>query len=282
MRPTGGPHVFPRRGTRGLESLADLVVQLLAVGHDHKGATAQHPAQHLLRKKHHRQTLARTLRVPEHAQTFGIHLATIELGGPQLHQPGNRLVHPQKLVVLGRLLDQPALALFKNREVLHIVQQPRRLQQATQGPLQRHLAVLVFGANDLGFVIHPFPVKKVFPGAGQRAHPRVRAVGQKDERIGVKQLRHRLALVVPQVGVIRAFERHARFLQLNEHQRQAVHKRHQVAAAAVHIARHPHLRGQQEVVIAGRGPVDHPQRLDAVRAGVVQHLDLDAVFQQTV
>ena len=33
---------------------------------------------------------------------------------------------------------------------------------------------------------------------------------------------------------------------------------------------------------SGRGPVDHPQRLDAVRAGVVQHLDLDAVSTHQV
>ena len=34
--------------------------------------------------------------------------------------------------------------------------------------------------------------------------------------------------------------------------------------------------------MAGRGPVDYAQRLDGVRARVVHHLDLDAVFQQTV
>jgi hypothetical protein len=66
----GGAHVLARGGAGGLEGLADLVVQLLAVGHDHEGATAQHLAQHLLREEHHRQALARTLRVPENAQAL--------------------------------------------------------------------------------------------------------------------------------------------------------------------------------------------------------------------
>jgi hypothetical protein len=155
----GGAHILARGGAGGLEGLADLVVQFLAVGHDHEGATAQHPAQHLLREEHHRQALARALRVPEHPQALAFQLLRLA----QLHQPRDGFVDAQELVVLGRLLDQAALALLEDGEVLDVVQQPRRLQQATQRALQAHLAGLVL-------VGHALPVEEVLPATGERAH----------------------------------------------------------------------------------------------------------------
>ena len=268
---TGGAHVLAGRRAGGLEGLGDLVVQLLAVGDDHEGGTAQHLAQHLLREEHHRQALARALRVPEHAQA----LALLLLGLAQLHQPRDGLVHAQELVVLGGLLDQPALALLEHREVLDVIQQPRRFQQPAQCALQRDLA-------SLGLVIHALPVEEVLPGAGQRAHAGVRAVAEQDERIGVEQLRHRLAAVIAQVVVEGALQRHRWLLQLDEHQRQAVDEAQQIAAAPVHVAGHPHLRGQEELVVGRRGPVDDAQGLGAVPAVLVGHLHLHAVLQQPV
>ncbi len=271
----GGAHVLARGGAGRLEGLADLVVQLLAVRHDHEGATAQHPAQHLLREEHHRQALARALRVPEHAQALAFQLLAGFVNSAQFHQPRDGLVHAQELVVLGRLLDQAALALLEDGEVLDVVQQPRRLQQAAQRALQAHAAGLVL-------VGHALPVEEVLPAAGERAHLGVRAVAQQDERIGVEELRHALAAVVAQVVVEGALQRHGWFLQLDEHQRQAVDEGQQVAAAAVHVAGHPHLRGQEELVVRGRGPVDHAQGLGAVPAVLVGHLHLHTVFQQPV
>ena len=276
---TGGAHVLAGRRAGRLESLGDLIVQLLAVGDDDEGGTAQHLAQHLLGEEHHRQALARALRMPEHAQPFSpLSPRGRGAGGegsPQLHQPRDGLVHAQELVVLGGLLDQPALALLEHREVLDVIQQPHRLQQPAQCALQRDLA-------GLGLVIHALPVEEVLPGAGQRAHAGVRAVAEQDERIGVEQLRHRLAAVIAQVVIEGTFQRHRWLLQLDEHQRQAVDEAQQIAAAAVHVASHPHLRGQEELIVGRRGPVDHPQGLDAVPAVGVGHLDLHAVLQQPV
>ena len=48
--------------------LVDLVVQILAVGHQQEGEVARHLAAHLLGEERHRVGLAAALRVPEHAQ----------------------------------------------------------------------------------------------------------------------------------------------------------------------------------------------------------------------
>jgi hypothetical protein len=98
----------------------------------------------------------------------------------------------------------------------------------------------------------------------------------------VEELRHALAAVVAQVVIERALQRHRRLFQLDEHQRQAVDEAQQVAAAAVHVAGHPHLRGQEELVVGRRGPVDHAQGLGAVPAVLVEHLHFHAIFQQPV
>ena len=127
-----------------------------------------------------------------------------------------------------------------------------------------------------------FHSKKCSQRAGERAHLGVRAVGQQDEGVGVEELRDALAAVVAQVVVEGALQRHGAALQLDEHQRQAVDEADQVAAAAVHVAGHPDLRGEEEVVVGRRGPVDHAQGLDAVPAVLVGHLHLHAVLQQPV
>ena len=49
------------------EGLRDLAIQLDPVGHDDKRPVALHVPEDLLCKEDHRQTLARPLRVPEHA-----------------------------------------------------------------------------------------------------------------------------------------------------------------------------------------------------------------------
>ena len=58
----GGDH--PRVG----ELLVQLLVEFLAVGHQHESPAAGLLAQHLLSEPQHRQRLARPLSVPEHPQ----------------------------------------------------------------------------------------------------------------------------------------------------------------------------------------------------------------------
>src|SRR5690554_5330248 len=48
------------------------------------------------------------------------------------------------------------------------------------------------------------------------------------------------------------------------------------------LAAHPELRGQQEVVLLGLAPVDHPHRLDSGAAVLLGYLDLHAILEQPV
>src|SRR4051794_15807722 len=50
------------------ERLVDLVVEIVAVGHNHKGPVARNLSQHFLCKEDHRETLTAALRMPENAQ----------------------------------------------------------------------------------------------------------------------------------------------------------------------------------------------------------------------
>jgi len=99
-----------------LEGLGDLVVQLHAVGHHYEGPVALHPAQHLLGEEHHREALAAALGLPEHAGAAVSPLACLQ------HR-GDGVVDAEELVVLTENLDQPALVLREQREVLHQVEQ---------------------------------------------------------------------------------------------------------------------------------------------------------------
>ena len=50
------------------ECLVDLLVELIAIGHDHEGPVARDLAQHLLREEDHRVALAAALCMPENAE----------------------------------------------------------------------------------------------------------------------------------------------------------------------------------------------------------------------
>jgi hypothetical protein len=97
-------------GAGGLEGLADLVVQLLAVGHDHEG-----PLPSTLRSTFCvKNTIDRLLPEPCVCQNTPSRLPLPLARLAQLHQPRDGLVHAEELVVLGRLLDQAALALLED------------------------------------------------------------------------------------------------------------------------------------------------------------------------
>ena len=253
----------PGRG----EVLVDLPVQFLPVGDDHKGPVARHLAQHLLGEEHHRDALAAALGVPEHAQ--------LALPLPDVGQGLQRVVDAQVLVVLGRQLDQPAGDFLKQAEVLHQVQQPRRVADAAQHGLQRHPARLVLAA-------HLLPLGEVLPAGGDAAHPALAAVGEDDQGVGPEKLRDGV-LVVAQVAGEGGLQAAVGGLEFDEQQRQAVDKAHQVGAPGVHLARDPELRAEQKVVVGRVVPIHHPHHFHrlAVAFGI-GHGDAHAVLEQVV
>lgn len=96
--------------------------------------------------------------------------------------------------------------------------------------------------------------------AGQHARARVAAIARQDEGCGVEQLRNAPAAVVAQAVIAGALQGRAGLSRLDEHQRQAHDEARQIAAVAVHVARHPHLRGMKEIV-------SRPVRTSRSRAG---------------
>ena len=106
-------------GPRVAEVLVDLVVEVVPVGDDEERPVAGHLPQHLLREEDHRKALAAPLRVPEDAQPA--------LVGLDLLQSGDGVVHAEELVVLGDDLDQSALGVVEDGEVLHQVEEPALL-----------------------------------------------------------------------------------------------------------------------------------------------------------
>ena len=116
----------------------DLSVQIVAVGDDHEREVARLFAEDLAGVEDHREALARTLRVPEHAE-LALQFLSLEerLIGP---------VHADELVVLG---DDLLVFLVVEDEVLDVVQQPAPGEQALDHALQARafLANLLHGQS---------------------------------------------------------------------------------------------------------------------------------------
>ena len=91
----------------------NLPVQIVTVGHDYEGEVARLFAEDFAGVEDHREALARTLRVPEHAELALQFLAPEELviGA----------VHADELVVLR---DDLLVVLVVEDEVLDVIQQP--------------------------------------------------------------------------------------------------------------------------------------------------------------
>ena len=80
---------------RPLELFVDLLVQVLAVSHDHERPVPGHFPKHLLGEEEHRHRLPRALRVPEHAELS----ALLRRRAPQFLHPGDGVVNAEVLVV---------------------------------------------------------------------------------------------------------------------------------------------------------------------------------------
>ena len=116
-----GPRLLDRLA-RQLGRVRQLLLEVLAVGDDHDLEAAQGGHRpHLPHEEHHRQALARPLRVPDDAAAPVV-LAVL-LAGLARQQPLDGLPHRPVLLVAGDDLDGPALGLHEQREVAHEVEQ---------------------------------------------------------------------------------------------------------------------------------------------------------------
>ena len=99
------------------EVAIDLVVKIFTVGHHQKGKVAAKLTYNLPCKEHHRETLTRTLRVPEHAHLAFVFL--LHLWTHHIFEPLNGIVHTKKLMVL----CTDFITFVVHDEVLHIVKE---------------------------------------------------------------------------------------------------------------------------------------------------------------
>ncbi|EAQ32572.1 hypothetical protein OS145_08878 [Idiomarina baltica OS145] len=188
----------------GSKGLVDLLVQLVAVGDDHKRPVAGDGAVDLLSEEHHGEGLARTLGMPEDPKPTRLTGRAI-LDALQL---GDGLIHPEVLVVLGDFLDGATLGLLEHREVLHDIQKPCPLSDPSDGSFQRHHAFLTL-------VVDPLPLEEMLPGGEGAAHQGLGAVGEHHHGVIGEQLRDHRA-VISQVAVIGSLEGLVAGLQLHE------------------------------------------------------------------
>src|SRR5438874_13217243 len=96
------------------ERLVDLVIEIVAVGHNHKGPVSRYLAQYLLREEDHRETLTAALRMPENAQP-----SLVLANGVHSFK---RTIHAKILVVLRNNLPDIAARVAEQRKILHDVQ----------------------------------------------------------------------------------------------------------------------------------------------------------------
>lgn len=181
----------------------DLRIEIAAVGHDDEREIARLFAKDLAGVEDHRKALAAALRVPEHTQLAREVIAVAKRVVA--------FVNAQKLVVLS---DDLLVFLVVDAEVLDVVQQFGRVEQAIDQAFQAGLVILNFLAVDLfGFVVGAKPMKEVFPSRRRAADFGFDGIGQHDERTGVKELRD-VFFVVGQVVVKGRFKFDVGVLQL--------------------------------------------------------------------
>ena len=257
----------------GVQEIAvNLPIQVVTVGHHHKGEVACDLAENLAHIKHHRKALARALRVPKHPQLAALASGLVVA----LFKLRQCMVHTHKLVVLRNDLVRLAV---EQHKVFHIVQQTAALKQTLHQPLQAGARVGNALAVDLLLlVVHPQPAKEVLPLPGQAAQTGFHRVGQHTKRIGDEKLRN-IVFVVGQVVAIGRLELDVGILQLHKHQRNAVDIQQHIRPPVVckrsrTCAFDPQLRHRQKRIGGGTlwPKVDEPQALVLFLAlGIVKH-----------
>ena len=179
---------LPQEVAALLELRKELVVEVVAVGDDHD-CRAVHRLVQEMRVKHHRERLARSLRMPEHACLLRPLRDSV---------PGrfNCLPDSVVLVVAGEDLVRLRAGLDEAHEVLQDVEEPRRLEDASEEYTEVGESVLL-APPVRGLPLH----EAVFP-AGDRADAGMHLVGDDAELVEHKRLGHVLHVVAElEVGI---------------------------------------------------------------------------------
>ena len=169
----------PAQQAAVLKGVADLTVQLLAVGQDHnRGRTDAFPPD-FPRKERHRIAFAAPLRMPEHAQ-----FAVSEF--PRLIR-FHRLVDAQILVVPRQYFDRAPVGVVVQDEVLEQVKEILFPADAQQNRFQRDAPLLLLPET--------LPVVEKLVLAPQRPDFGFRAVGEHHKGVVIEQARNGVLII---------------------------------------------------------------------------------------
>ncbi len=281
---------LPQQGAGTLEGLEELAVQVVAVGDHHHGGVLHLGLLHELGgEEHHGQALARALGVPHQATAARArrHAAGIVGAGPVFHLVAGRggrhqrgahcLAHGMELVVGGDFLNDAPLILLEEHEIAQVVQQEMMGEEATH-----HLLQLEFQQGLVVFVVDGAPGQEALPRRGERAHPRMGAVGDHQCLVGHEQgldlglVGLQLVEGPPDVRLLIG-----RVLQLQHCNGQAVDEAHQVGAPGLLGALHRELVDHQEAVALRALEIHQPHPVAALAPGLV-HLHRHAIHQPFV
>ena len=159
------------------EGAEQLIVQVVAVGHDNDGRVLQfRSSNQLARVERHEKALAGTLSVPDHA-----HLA-VAFGRDGTHRAFHGVAHGVILMIARNDLGNARSGIAEDREIADEIEEPPLFEHA----LDQHGHLGTALCRDIG-TIRRSPWHEPFFTSGQRADPRHQAVGSHQHRIGSKQ-----------------------------------------------------------------------------------------------
>jgi len=253
------------KNTTVFEGVADLRVQLVAVGQDHDSGRAGKLAANLLRQKHHGIAFAAALGMPEHAQ-----LTVVQLSG---FVGFDCLVHAEILVVPGQYLCRMSSRMVKEDKVFQQIQEIFLFANAAKHGFQRHAALFLLRQT------LPFMEELIL--AAQRTDLGFRSIGEDQESVVVEQMGNGVEIigVVVGVGILHV---HRVLLQFNKQQRNPVDKADNIRTAAVQVAVDLQLFDGEEMVVIRIPEVDDRGIFGFCPAAGLLHCDGDAVTNQEI
>lgn len=244
------------------ELAEELVVEVLAVGHDHDRHLGQ-PLHQLVGVEDHREALARALRVPEHADlAVALHGLLRALQG---------LAHGVVLMIGGQYLGVSALVLVEADVVLQDVEQPLLLKHAEEE------GAVVGDEGRFIRAVHGLPLHVAGLLGGDGAGAGLAHVADYVEGVVAEEAGHGLLVVLDLlVGVVDGGVFGDGAFQLHHYEGQSVDHHHHVAAL-VFILFHAPLVHHLEEVSFGAFVVDEPHQGRPLLA-VLQVADLQSVL----
>jgi len=222
-----------------------LRVEIFTVGNDEESEVAMQLATYLSHEHHHRITLARTLRMPEHTE-LTIQLLSILYA---FHQ----IVDTEILVVLCDDFDS---FIIEEDEILDIVQEAFLAEETVYqiGDAQS----MAFYLNTVWFlflIIHTKPFEEKFILAVPCTYLGLQAIAQHADLVHRKDVRDVLA-IARQVLVVGFLYLDSRIFEFDEDHRQTVDEEQYIGTAIAIMSLDPHLVDAMKVVPFGMVEVD--------------------------